>query len=89
MEKQIFVFAGASSICYSDSIVKNNVISNNISPLSTNPTKWSNALKKFFGNSRQIVWVFDHFLGLALKRFEERFNGTEYKRNLQNWNSEH
>ena len=26
-------------------------------PLSNNPTKWSNTLKHFVGNRRQIVWV--------------------------------
>ena len=36
--------------------------------LSVNPTKWSNTLKQFVGNSRRIVLsVFDHFEGLALK----------------------
>ena len=36
--------------------------------LSANPTKWSNTLKKFVGNSRRIVLsLFDHFVGLALK----------------------
>ena len=33
-----------------------------INPLSANPTKCSNTLKQFFGNS-----VFNHFVGLALK----------------------
>ena len=33
----------------------------NVNPLSANPTKWSNTLKKFVGNSRQtqvlnILW---------------------------------
>ena len=28
-----------------------------INPLNTNPTKWSNKLKQFVGNSRLIVWV--------------------------------
>ena len=37
-------------------------------PLSANPTKWSNTLKKFVGNSWLIAWVcVDHFLRLALK----------------------
>ena len=36
--------------------------SNNL--LSANPTKWSNTLKKFVGNS---LSMFDHFVGLALK----------------------
>ena len=35
-------------------------------PLSANPTKWSNTLKQFVGKL-QIVCVFDHFVGLALK----------------------
>ena len=29
----------------------------NINPLSANPTKWSNTLKQFVGNSRRIVCV--------------------------------
>ena len=29
----------------------------NFNPLSANPKKWSNILKQFFGNSRQVVWV--------------------------------
>ena len=28
-----------------------------INPLNANPTKWSNKLKQFVGNSRLIVWV--------------------------------
>ena len=36
-------------------------------PLSVIPTKWSNTFKQFVGSSRRIVWVFDHFVGLALK----------------------
>ena len=28
-----------------------------VNPLSANPTKWSNTLKQFVGNSRRIVWV--------------------------------
>ena len=34
-------------------------------PLSVNPTKWPNTLREFFGSS---LSVFDHFVGLALKR---------------------
>ena len=34
-----------------------------INPLSANPTKWSNTLKKFVGN----LSGFDHFVKLALK----------------------
>ena len=29
--------------------------SNNINPLSTNPTKWSNTLKQFLGCCRRVV----------------------------------
>ena len=29
-----------------------------VNHLSANPTKWSNRLKQFIGNSGQIVWVF-------------------------------
>ena len=28
-----------------------------LNPLSANPTKWSNILKKFVGKTQQIVWV--------------------------------
>ena len=33
--------------------------------LSANPTKWSNTLKKFVGNSRQIVWMCLTFCGVG------------------------
>ena len=37
-------------------------------PLSANPTKWSNTLKQFVGNSpTNCLSVFDHFVKLALK----------------------
>ena len=40
--------------------------------LSTNPTKWSNTLKQFFGKlSTNYLSVFDHFAGLALKGLTE------------------
>ena len=40
----------------------------NISPLSANPTKWSNTLKKFVGNlPTNCLSVFDHVVKLALK----------------------
>ena len=35
--------------------------------LSANPTKWSYTLKQFVCKSQQLVWVFDDFVGLALK----------------------
>ena len=39
-----------------------------INPSSCKPTKWSNTLKKFVGNSRQnCLSVFDHFVWLAFK----------------------
>ena len=41
----------------------------NLNPLSANPTKWSNTLKKFVGNlPTNCLSVFDHFVKLALKR---------------------
>ena len=40
-----------------------------LNPLSANPTKWSNTLKQFVGNlPTNCLSVFDHFVGLALKR---------------------
>ena len=37
-------------------------------PLSANPIKWSNTLKKFVGNlPTNCLSVFDHFVGLAFK----------------------
>ena len=38
-----------------------------IYPLKASPTKGSNTLKQFAGCFRRIVWMFDHFVGLALK----------------------
>ena len=39
-----------------------------VNPLSANPTKWSNTLKKFFGKlPTNYLSVFDHFAWLALK----------------------
>ena len=38
-----------------------------VNPLSADPKKWSNTLKQFVGKSRQILSVFDHFVGLTLK----------------------
>ena len=39
-----------------------------LNPLSTNPAKWSNTLKKFVGKLRtNCLSVFDHFVKLALK----------------------
>ena len=40
-----------------------------INPLGANFTKWSKTLKQFVGNLRtNCLNVFDHFVGLALKR---------------------
>ena len=36
-------------------------------PLCANPAKWSNTFKQFVGCCRRIIWVFDHFVGLAFK----------------------
>ena len=34
-----------------------------VNPISANPTKWSNTLKQFVGNSQTICFsVFDHFV---------------------------
>ena len=42
---------------------------NKFNPLKTNFTKWSNTLKQFVGKlSTNCLSVFDHFVGLALKR---------------------
>ena len=39
-----------------------------LNPLSTNPTKWSNTLKRFVGKlPTNCLSVFDHFVKLALK----------------------
>ena len=40
-----------------------------LNSLSANPTKWLSKIKQFVDNtnSRQIVWVFDHFVELVLK----------------------
>ena len=47
-----------------------------VKPLSANQTKWSNTLKQFVGSFRRIfLYVFDHFLGLALQGLEtDRLN---------------
>ena len=42
-------------------------LTGHVKPLSTNPKKWSNTLKRFAGFCRRIVWAFDDFVGLALK----------------------
>ena len=42
-----------------------------INPLSAKITKWSNTLKQFVGNlPTNCLSVFDHFVGLALKRLK-------------------
>ena len=43
-----------------------------LNPLSANFIKWSNTLKQFVGNlPTNCLSVFDHFVGLALKRLKE------------------
>ena len=49
-----------------------------VNPLSANPTKWS-ILKQFVGRSPRIVWVFDHFVGLALKGSSYISNRSHYQ----------
>ena len=51
-----------------------------ISSLNANPTKWSNILKQFAGSCRRIVWVFDHFVKLALKRLMKNFKSNVLSR---------
>ena len=42
-------------------------------PLNANSTKWSNTLKQFVGKlPANILSVFDHFVGLALKGFRNK-----------------
>ena len=42
-------------------------------PLSNNPTKWSNTLKRFVDKlPTNCLSVFDHFVGLVLKEFASR-----------------
>ena len=46
-------------------------------PLSANFTKWSNTLKQFVGNlPTNCLSVFDHFVGLTLKGFNELLNNV-------------
>ena len=47
--------------------------------LSANPTKWSNTLKQFVGNSQRFFWVFSHFMGLALKELIKLFRISSSK----------
>ena len=43
----------------------------NFNPLSANPTKWLNTLKRLVGTlSTNCLSVFDHFVGLALKELK-------------------
>ena len=44
---------------------------NALNPLSDNPTKWSNTLKQFVGNSpTNCLSVFDRFMRLPLKELK-------------------
>ena len=44
-----------------------------LNPLSANPTKWANTLKQFAGKlPTNCLSMFDHFVGLALKRLRVR-----------------
>ena len=69
-------------------------------PLSANPTKWSNTLKKFVGNlPANCLSVFDHFVKLALKglscsRFDqsslrEVFRKKDVLQNLAKFTEKH
>ena len=47
-------------MCIQNNLVRNvlfNVGIQMFNPLSVSPSKWSNTLKQFIGNSRRIVWV--------------------------------
>lgn len=73
---------GVRRICYSDSIVKNNVISYNnfkaYQPLKRQPHKMDK-------RTRATSWKQPMTIsrGLALKGLQVLFNGTEYKSNLK------
>ena len=48
-------------------------VKNVFNPFSANFTKWLNKLKQFVGNlPKNWLSVFDHFVGLALKRLNLR-----------------
>ena len=42
--------------------------------VSPNPTKWSDTLKQNARYCQQIVWVSDHFVGLALQGLKKGFD---------------
>ena len=45
-----------------------------VNPLSANPTKWSNTLKQFVDSlTVNCLSVFDHFVGLAIKRLKPTY----------------
>ena len=49
-------------------VTSDSFFQNQLNPLSTNPTKWSNTLKQFVGKlPTNCLSVFDHFVGLVLK----------------------
>ena len=50
-----------------------------VNPLSTSPTKWSNALKQFVGlKPTNCLSAFGHFVGLALKGVKQTISLTEH-----------
>ena len=60
----IFCIFVRFSIC---NITETEINAFRLNPLSADPTKWSNTLKQFVGFCWRIIWVFDHFVGLALE----------------------
>ena len=55
--------------------LRNSWMTKNVNPWSTNPTKWSNTLRQFVGNSRQNVWMCLTILwGWRLKTFKPYFH---------------
>ena len=52
-----------------------------LNPLSANTTKWSNTFKQFVGKlSTNCLSVFDHFVGLALKRVKNKIHEQKRKK---------
>ena len=78
-ERPYFPLKGANRDFWNSSAFKRSAcfyvtitgIVNVINPLGANPTKWSNTLKQFVSKlPTSCLSVFDHFVGLALKKFD-------------------
>ena len=67
-------FYWRSGYSFVSKFFKNSAGSSVISPLSGNPTKWSNTLKQFVDKlPTNCLSVFDHFVGLGLKGLNDGF----------------